>query len=481
MTEQPFKAITRLRKSGNLKEAWDLGVQAVKDNPNDQYIKGAMFWVCYAYIKSAQSKIAVRAATQNDEHTPSLSEIKEVEFYARCIEKLGVEPDEYNYRSLLLICQRNLQCFPNLILLLLKHSKKQVFGGAFGKLFLNEDKVPFDNGKGESPSLMLKFTREVAKAWLTNEQVRQIPIEELCDIISRTRAEVKDKQHLIWLDKDEADCLILAENFEAARICVRAVLRKKSKESWALALMARTYVFEDKEAAIALYCNALINAHDEKFALPVLKEIAPLLASKGSNAEASMCVKRAVNCYVENGWNIKSDLENLIHEPWYDAETALTSLAPFLRENAKGAAEYVYGKKRELPAIVIGHFKSDNGFHAYISKSLMNVPIRINEFQSGSLPSIGDYIIVVLAAEEDTVIEVKRSGPVQIEGLKKIEGTLNIASGGFGFIENTFVPPNLIEPEMDGFPVRALTVWSFDALKKRHGRKAINIDICATP
>ena len=68
---------------------------------------------------------------------------------------------------------------------------------------------------------MLKFAREVAKAWLDNEQVRQITIKELCDMFSQTRAEVNDKQHLIWLDYDEAKCLLYANQFEPAKLTVR--------------------------------------------------------------------------------------------------------------------------------------------------------------------------------------------------------------------------------------------------------------------
>ena len=118
MSEWPSKVIYELRKSGNLKEAWKFGVQAVKENPDDQYLKDAMFWVCYDYIKDVHKKLETRSNSQNDKHKPNPEDIKKVEYYTRCIEKLEVDPNDFNYRNLLISCNKNLRHFPNLVTLL---------------------------------------------------------------------------------------------------------------------------------------------------------------------------------------------------------------------------------------------------------------------------------------------------------------------------------------------------------------------------
>ena len=58
---KPFRKINSLRKAGKLQDAWNFGCPAVKESPNDAYLKGAFFWVCYDYLKQVQAKIKERA------------------------------------------------------------------------------------------------------------------------------------------------------------------------------------------------------------------------------------------------------------------------------------------------------------------------------------------------------------------------------------------------------------------------------------
>ena len=95
--------------------------------------------------------------------------------------------------------------------------------------------------------------------------------------------------------------------------------------------MAITYHAGNPEAALILFSKALSCAQDDVFALPTLKGFAPVLAQHGYLHEASMCVKRAVNCYLENGWNIKADLEKLVAESWYDTSVEPEALNLFWR------------------------------------------------------------------------------------------------------------------------------------------------------
>ena len=45
------KQITQLRKSGRLKEAFDLANRLLNDNPNNEYILNAYAWVLYSIVK----------------------------------------------------------------------------------------------------------------------------------------------------------------------------------------------------------------------------------------------------------------------------------------------------------------------------------------------------------------------------------------------------------------------------------------------
>lgn len=467
MDEQAFQTINRLRKSGDLDGAWNIGCSAVQESPNDQYLKGAFFWVCYAYLKEVNSGIKSRADSHNGEHTPNSDELDRINFLLDWILWLDIPPGGYEYRSLLLTFQASLEYLPKLVLLLIRISDN---------LFLDEDKQPFVNEKGESPSLMLKFSRKVAKAWMQNESVRELSVDEVCELFSRTRVQVRDSQQQIWLDYDEAKCLIMAKRFEQARGCILAVLRKKQTESWAWGALAATYRYDDPDAAVILFSKALLCAQDDVFALPTLKGFAPILAQQGYAQEASMCVKGAVNCYVENGWNIKADLEKLVNESWYDTNVDLEALKPFLEKHAGSALDYLFGEREQRVAVLQNIHNSGKGFHAYLNKN-ESVSVRLGVFRSKKKPLPGDFVLLTLSMEDQSVIEAKPCEQVDLDDVSYLEGVLSIKDKGFGFVEDTFVPSLLIEKEMDGQSVGVLRVLSYDKSKGKHGWKALKLQL----
>lgn len=467
MDEKLSQKINRLRKSGHLAEAWNVGCPAIQEHSNDQYLKGAFFWVCYDYLKEMQNLIKSRADSGNGNHTPNASELERINSLLDWIIWLDIPPGGFEYRNLLLICQNNLEYMPKLVLLLVNFSDN---------LFTDKDRQPYVNENGESPSLMLKFTRKVAKSWRENESVRQISVDELCLLFSKTRKESNDKQQQIWLDYDEAKCLIQAKRFDQAKDCALAVLRRKQTESWAWGALATIFREEDPSAAVVLFSKALCCAHDEKFALPILKGLAPLLAERGFEDEASMCIKRAVNCYVEKGWNIKSELEQLMNQSWYHAEVGLEPLQPFLEKQAATALDFLFGEREQSIAVVQNLHASGKGFHAYLNRN-QSTSVRLGLYRSGKPPNLGDYVRLTLATEDQSVIVAEPCEPVDLDDVGYQEGTLNIKDKGFGFVEDTFVPKSLVQQDMDGQSVRVFRILDFDKTKKRHSWKALKIQI----
>ena len=307
MDEPLHRVITNLRKSGKLAEAWRLGLPAVQENPQDPYFKGSFFWVCYDYLKEVQSHIKERAVNNGGNFQPSQGELDRINFLVEQVIWLNIPPGGFEFRSLLLVFQRNLEFFPKLVSYLFAHRET---------LFEAGDEEPYVGEKGESPSLVLNFGRKLAKAWLGSEEVRKIDIGQLCAYLGGIRRRAKDEQNKIWLDYDEAKCLIASRRYAEARKLVLPLLRTKRTESWVWGALAATYAEESDDAAISLYAQGILSAHDDTFILPQLSAIAKLLAKKGEFDAASMCVRRAVDCYDANGWKIKPHVERLTSERW---------------------------------------------------------------------------------------------------------------------------------------------------------------------
>jgi hypothetical protein len=61
--------------------------------------------------------------------------------------------------------------------------------------------------------------------------------------------------------------------------------------------------------------------------------------------------------------------------------------------------------------------------------------------------------------------------------VKSEAGELEVTEKGFGFVNDTFIPPSLIEDGMGGKRVSILKVLDFDKSKNRPGWKAISLEV----
>jgi len=468
MSEKPFSLVTNLRKTGKLQEAWNLGFSELEKNPNDSYLKGALFWVCHAYLKENQSKIAQRAKSSGN-FKPTDFEFEQIERLLQTIMQLGIKTGGMEYKNLLIQFKKNGECFPTWIHCILKHQDT---------LFDAESKDPFQVEKGEVPSLMLSSARHTAKAWINAAELWQLDLNLVLEFITKTRVEVKDTQHLIWLEYDQAKCLIITGQLLEARKLIIPILKKKQSESWAWGALAATYRQEDSDIAIELFSKGISCAHEVSFSLKLLKGIIPLLVAKQQTKEASMCLKRIVNTYYSNDWKLKKDIEQLVLQPWYDNTVNENNLDTFVKSASYKALDYLHGETHLVVGLVKNIHKSGKGFHVFINKET-SVSVRISIHQSKKKPLVGDYVELSVTKEESGELFPVKSTPCQpseIQGVSTIQGELRLAPKGFGFVENTFIPPFLIDSIKNSSIVSVLSITTWDKTKSRYGQKAIKIE-----
>lgn len=469
MTEQAFRVVTDLRKSGKLDEAWEVGCLAVQENPDDTYLKSAFFWVCYAYLKKVQAPINERGKNNNGNYRPTPAEFERISFLLDWVVWLDIQPGGYEYKNFLILFQKNLDNFPQIVFLLLKYQDR---------LFDDEEKKPFRSERGESPSLMLKCARQVVKAWMESSGQWKMPLDKVLGLLDKTRLQALDVQNKIWLDYDEAKCLIRAGRNEEAREFLIPVLKKKQSESWAWGALAATYRQQDIDAAIKLFSKGLCNTRDEIYSLPLLKGLIPLLAEKGLTKEASICVQRAINCYNENGWNIKSDLGKFVDEPWFDESANINRFNSFLQQQSKDALVFLHGEIKIRYGVITNLHKSGKGLHLYLSES-HSVSIPLHHFNKKNKVIVGEYVKVSLSGQGDNteIVKAEIIPPRKITGIETIHEELRVTDKGFGFAGDVFVPPNLIKDGMDKQRVEIVKFKKFDNKKKRLGWCALSIKV----
>lgn len=469
MPESPAQALTRLRKAGELTDAWNLAEAAIRENPDDIYLKQAVFWVCYAFLKNIQDGIK-RRAKDNDNFNPTPFELNKINKYLNAIRWLNI-PSGGNicaYRLLFIMFQKNLKAIPELAMLLLTH--EPVFDVGKDE---NNDNEPYVTDNGESPSLMLKFARAIAAAWLDSEVVHDFGADHIIELIKKTKLSVKDEKNIIWLDYDAAKLLITSAQFNLAREFVIPVLKKKNTESWAWAALAATYRKESPDIAIKLFCEGICHTHDAKFSLKSYKSLASLLVTKGLVNEASMCVKKIVAIYNQEGWRIKSDLEDLMASDWYDDSVDVSFLGAFAKTQAEGAKVYLYGETNWEIGVVKSLHASGKGLDVYLNKDCTK-SVRKTLFSERKLPVPGKFVKIAIS-EDGEVVSATQSNPVEMKDVGFGIGTLKVNAKGFGFVDDAFVPPNLIKAELNGRSVQFVKIQEFDKTKGSFGWKVITL------
>lgn len=468
MDEPLFKLVNRLRKEGKLQEAWDVGCQGVQNSPQDVYLKRAFFWVCYDYLKLVHAGVKIRAEKTGKELSPVQSELDRINFLADWIIWLNIPSGGFEYRSLLLLFQRYLDVIPRLIILLANH---------FDALFKVGDEQPYKNENGESPSLMLKFTRSLAKSWMSYREVQELGLESVIPILDTVRANAKDVQHLIWLDYDQAKLLVMAGRNEDARKLITPILRRKKRESWAWGALAASYRGEDDDKAITLFSKGIACAHDEKFALNLLKGIAPLLANAGLVKEASMCVVRILGWYERNGYKVKADVERLANQTWFNANVDASPLSAFFEERSAQALSLLNGPTEKKVGVVISLHRSGKGLQLYVSET-ESVSVPLICFDKNIRPKEGDYVEIEVALDDqdNRVLAATFVGKTTIPGVEAIEGNLRLSDKGFGFVEDTFISPGLLEKDMNDQCLKVFRIKSFDKKKSKPSWRAVSIE-----
>ena len=342
-------------------------------------------------------------------------------------------------------------------------------------LFDDEAKEPFKTEKGEVPSLLLTYARKLAQYWLNNKFRKEMDLEPILSFMDAARDTCNDTQHKIWLDYDQAKCYVLAKQNDRARKLVIPILKKKQRESWAWSALAATFRENDQQSAICLYSQAINCAHEDSFALPALKSLALLLSSKGMNYEASMCLKRTINCYEAKGWKIKDSLQKLMSQPWYDVNVDVNKLASFIKEASKDANRYLHGETVGKIGLVVAIHQSGKGCNVYFGKN--NISTAPFFKVRGRKPNVGDFINVNVPVDNQNgdIISVETCDSVPLEGVGTIQGKLRVTDKGFGFVDDIFIPPNLIKGFEKNEIVNVLYFSDLDKKKGKLGKKAASV------
>lgn len=464
MSSDVFAEIRELKKTGRLVEAWNCGFSAFQQEPDNNFLRTSLFWVCYAGIKSVQQKVLARQGKM-----PNATEQDIVNSWINCIAELNltVPCDEFDFRffNLFKDCGQHYLAYIQMLTYYGPH------------LYRSDDLKPYKTEKGESPSLLVRLARQAAKGWLQNHNQWSLNLQSVLDLLNYANENAQDKNKT-WLQYDIAKCLVTAGKYDEARESAIAVLRKKMSEAWAWGALADTYKATNTEAALACYSKGIIEAHEPPFCIPMYYELAQLFSKIKHTDLASAALCKLIEIYNDKGWKLRTEHEELVQQPWFDASAVdRANIENVIAEHAERALEYTTESLETVIGIVDAHHRSGKGFSIYIDLG-NKLSVRKGAFYGKGLPEIGTWLELKCAknSDEADVLEAHKVSEQEHERVATIEGTLKLHPKGFGFIEDVFCPAFLLNGLKDGEYVCALKIYDHDPKKGQPSWRGIKVE-----
>ena len=465
---QPNQKVTALKKEGKWREAWIYGKAELDKNPRDEYLRNALAWLCYEKLKQIQGQIDQRPEW---ERSPTERETADCNKLLAFVDDLGpAPPDNDFYGPLVGYHLREYGYhYENLIKLILKHGES---------FFAEDDFVPYQGEKYESPSQLVKVARLVAKSWLKYRREWGLEIDPVLELLEFAEQHAQDKNK-VWVEYDHAKCLVVAGRLGEARQHALRVLSRKRTDGWAWAALAATYRKEDKDAAIACFCKALSIDQDPPFTIPQRKGLIVLFRENQDFDKASMLLKSLVAIYNDKGWRLKTDIEELLAMDWYDASVDEEGLAGYISSKVVEAEKLLYGDATTKFAIVDRIHGSGKGFNAFVSAD-QKYPVRKGVMTDKRLPSLGQWVRLSIAKASDGEEDIVAASPAneqQSEDVKRSAGVLRVNPKGFGFVDETFISNDLVNSAWDQQEVMVTQIWDNKPKTDEKSWRGIKLDL----
>ena len=459
-----FDEIREFKARNDFEGGWQAGYQALQLDTNNEFLKTSLFWLIYAALKQVTEPIKAR-----ENNTPSRTEQQQMDLWASRIAdlQLALPSDNIDFRLWNLFNKIGKFCEPICSFILKSGSK----------IFKADDHKPFVTDKGESPSTVLKLTRMVTGRYLLNLDGCSLSAPRIIALINYAEESAEDSPAgKVWLAYDKARIYLQAGEIQRARDAYLTVLQRKRSESWAWFGLAMTYAAEP-DVAIKLLANGLSAAHDPKFSIQGLIQIAERFHEAGANENASKALSKLLEIYSQNGWTPRDNIVELMASPWYDASLDFSDFDSIIRNLSKGAEQYTIAKPQHYVGILHNVHASEKGANIFVSRDL-TLSARKSLFPNRSFPAPGTPLKVLcdLATDKPEVISVAPSEHVESSDIRFFDGTLSVTERGFGFVDgDIFVHASLASTLPNNSETKGVAVASFDKAKNKYGWKAVSL------
>jgi tetratricopeptide (TPR) repeat protein len=494
------KDITSLRKSGQLTEAFDLGVSLLATEPDNLWTKRAMGWVRYERLKlvaksdSPEEFLAEWAAiSEMVAYNPSDETMLTNQAVWMAVSRLFSlgNPNKANaVLEAVFSAVRNWSfdrpsdLYSALLRAFLKAGKQWSGLGDFLTWWQLSNLRPEDylpgitNGNKKVMSTAEQAYIAYAKQLLSHPE--PVAVQSLIVDLERLHEQHPEYQYPPYY---QAKLLVATGSKEEAMTALMPFARRKQGEFWLWDLLAELYDNEP-ENAIACLCRAVTCSTQEKFLVKARLGLAIKLNKVGKFSEALTELTKSLKARMDEGWNVYADSAEVIEKLQGKGAVILSNNKPLYQQYRPIADNLLYADIPEQVGIVT-YLNTDKKVAHFTVNRTISAHFKYGDRMARVQP--GDFVAVRLEqrAGKDGSFWVPLSAkpttqPPSNEIYKSFSGSVRCAVGKeFGFVDDVFVSPTLLKGAVNGSILTGSALWSFDKSKNRHSWKAISAKVLA--
>lgn len=248
-------------------------------------------------------------------------------------------------------------------------------------------------------------------------------------------------------------------------------VKKKPKDYWVWDLLGDAE--EDNNLRMSCYCKALSCSGKEKYLRKLHLKMCDLLLGKEMYNEASAELVAAITISNSNGWVLPYKYQDYTSESWYQNADRTLNNSKFYKKNSRLAEQLSYSDY-PLIEIVIVKINTEKRVANFVTTdhkkgffSCKSIDCKVGESYRCRAENDDKNHYKVYTCEPINGIE---------RGLvKEFLGQITIMQGGFGFVDDVYIHPSMINGINDGSFISGEALPSFNEKKNKWGWSAFHI------
>ncbi|GAA4410202.1 hypothetical protein GCM10023187_34520 [Nibrella viscosa] len=470
MTTQTIRA---LRQSGNLREAYQQARALYETDPTNDRNRRELAWVYTDLLKEAADEAApvrlLRGLRLLADFPMGADELRwrgqvlwPVNRYL-----LRTPADRLPLRDLAeLVALSRLFLDPEPSLVrsvwikgLLRHSSTGVdwlgiLGNGGWDAFREEDyqpeTLPGGNADQSGGTTLSPLVERVCMA-VSRQLLQLVPLleEMVLPVLDRLRALAAQYPDWTFLPYYQARLLLALGRADEAIPAFLPFARRKQRDFWVWDLLADLVAAEPR-LAISCYAKALSLSAPEPFLVKVRQKLATVLIGQNRWAEARTEIDRLVATRRQEGWKIPAEVEQWLNDDQY---TQAVPASADWYGTARPAAEALLWTDLPETVVLVTAVDAGQGLVSYAADAYTQGRFRTAQVGSAAgmaLPEVGSSLALRLERDEKDgrpqvrVRTVRPTDQAPAVALRPATGPLKVAPGGFGFVQDVYVPADLL-------------------------------------